>query len=67
MNSLSLEKRLTALEGEVARLKSRLESREPWWERIAGTFADDPVYQEAMKLGRQYRQSQRPRSTRKRR
>ena len=55
-----LEKRLAALEEELARLKSkveRMDALEPWWERIAGTFQEDPVYEKAMKLGRQYRRS----------
>jgi hypothetical protein len=29
-------------------------------EQIIGTFEDDPIYDEAMKLGRHYRQSLRP-------
>ena len=52
------------LEEELARLKSQVEkagASKPWWERIAGTFQDDPVYAKAMKLGRQYRRSQRNR------
>jgi hypothetical protein len=32
----------------------------PWWEEILGSFANDPVYDEAMQLGRQYRESLRP-------
>ncbi len=27
----------------------------PWWEQIAGTFTNDSAYDEAMKLGREYR------------
>lgn len=27
----------------------------PWWEQIAGTFADSSAYDEAMRLGREYR------------
>ena len=50
---------------EVERLRSRVEAGgtppTPWWERITGTFADDPVHKEAMKLGRTYRESLRPR------
>lgn len=34
----------------------------PWWERIAGTFADSPAYEEAMRLGREYRESLRTNS-----
>ena len=29
----------------------------PWWEEITGTFADDSTYDEAMQLGREYRNS----------
>jgi len=60
-----LENRLAVLEAELAKLKSKVEGADaskPWWEEIAGTFQDDPVYAGAMKLGRQYRQSQQPRA-----
>ena len=30
----------------------------PWWEEIAGTFADNLAFEEAVKLGNQYRQSE---------
>jgi hypothetical protein len=55
-----LEERLALLENEVARLKSKVESNSspaPWWEKITGTFADNSAYDEAMKLGREYRNS----------
>jgi hypothetical protein len=55
-----LEERVALLEAEVARLKSKVESdlsSRPWWEKVAGTFADDPAYDEAMRLGREYRDS----------
>ena len=69
MAKAKLEDRVTALEAEVARLKEKLESAanssKPWWEQIAGTFANDPVYEEAMRLGREYRESQRPKAPRK--
>ena len=60
MTSAQLEKRLAALEEELAKLKEKVQGQDasqPWWERIAGTFQDDPVYEAAMKLGRQYRRS----------
>ncbi len=63
MSNTEVEKRLSALEKEVAFLKSQIgkkdEAKEPWWEEIAGTFADDPAYDEAMRLGREYRLAQR--------
>jgi ActR/RegA family two-component response regulator len=60
MESAQIEKRIAALEEELAKLRSKVEGTtavKPWWERIAGTFHDDPVYEEAMKLGRHYRRS----------
>jgi uncharacterized small protein (DUF1192 family) len=47
MNTKELENRLSILEAEFALLKSKVEkkeeTKEPWWEEIAGTFADDPI------------------------
>lgn len=57
-----LEERLTLLEAEVDRLKRKIEPNPadlPWWEKIAGTFVENPAYDEAMKLGREYRESDR--------
>ena len=58
MPSAKLEKRIAALEEEPSTLKNRIDAIDttlPWWQRIAGTFQDDPVYAKAMKLGREYR------------
>ena len=64
-----LEQRVTDLEAEVSDLKRKLDALDtfqPWWEQIVGTFEGDPIYDEAMKLGRHYRQSLRPKvSTRR--
>jgi hypothetical protein len=65
MASARLEQRVAALEAEVAQLKRKLEEQNsitPWWEQIAGTFQNDPIYECAMRLGQQYRQSLRPKS-----
>jgi hypothetical protein len=55
MAPLQLEKRVAKFEQELADLESRRErpsaSGIPWWDRIAGTFANDPAHDEAMNLG----------------
>lgn len=63
MSGSSLEDRLATLEAEVAELKHRLNDQEPkksGWKAIEGTFLNDPYYEEAMKLGREGRESLRP-------
>ncbi len=59
MSNPEIEARLANLETEVSRLKAQIQNLEPtpWWESILGTFADDPAYDEAMRLGREYRES----------
>ena len=62
MALLPLEERVALLESEVTQLKRVLNQgaavRPPWWEQIAGTFANDPAFDEAMRLGREYRERQ---------
>ncbi len=64
-----IESRLTALEGELARLKSQLgkptESSEDWLDKTYGAFANDPGFDEMVELGRKYRESLRPKPSRK--
>ncbi len=62
-STANLEERVAILERELALIRSRVDqtgSGKPWWERIAGTFQNDPVYEEARQLGLQYRRSQGP-------
>jgi hypothetical protein len=54
------EQRISQLEHDVDVLRRKVagdEEQAPWWERIAGTFDKDPIYEQAMKLGRKYRAS----------
>jgi hypothetical protein len=61
MSETKIEKRLAALESEVAELRKKIspakEVIQPWWEINSGEFANDPMFEEAMELGRQYRKS----------
>jgi hypothetical protein len=65
MANAGVEERIAALENRVEALQHLLEERLPdgpakedgGWRAIIGTFADDPLYEEAMRLGREWRQS----------
>jgi hypothetical protein len=59
----SLQHRVQVIEQELAHLKRQMgvTDQRPWWEQIWGTFANDPAFEEAMRLGREYRESLRPR------
>ena len=63
MTSTELEQRLTRVEQEVARLKSERKAspRHPVQalEGIHNTFQNDQAFQEAARLGRQWRRARR--------
>ncbi len=62
----TLEERLVTLETRLNTLQRQFEERLPetkpnvkrGWEAIVGTFADDPLYDEAMRMGREWRERQ---------
>lgn len=59
----TVEERLAALEEKVAKLTGETtpgEAEMPWWKRIVGVYKDDPEFDEAERLGREYRESLRP-------
>ena len=68
MAKAALALRVANLEAEVAQLKVQLtkpsEASGDWLDAIYGVFDNDPIYAEAMRLGREYRESLRPKATR---
>jgi hypothetical protein len=62
MTVAQLEQRVKALEESFHCLQKRLDSlaegKQPWWREHAGQFADDPEFDEIIRLGREYRRSQ---------
>ena len=62
----TIEERLVTLETRLDDLQHQIEARLPaaapkpkrGWKAIVGTFADDPLYDEAMRLGREWREHQ---------
>ena len=64
MAARTLEDRVTIIEQELERLKqqlqaAKLQDTEPRWKQIVGVFKDDPLFDEAERLGREWRESQR--------
>jgi hypothetical protein len=64
MSLAELEKRVAALEEAVARIEAQggptTASQRHWWHDDAGAFANDPVFDEIIRLGREYRKSLHP-------
>lgn len=63
MSPATIEQRLSALEKEVADLKTRLQTTNGagyWLVRVAGSMKDYPEFAEVIRLGREIRQADRP-------
>lgn len=64
MSSESIETRLAALEREVAILKRQIERPEPspastnWVDEVSGSMEKFPEFEEVVRLGQEWRQSQ---------
>lgn len=67
-SSIKLESRVAALEAKVEQLQRKLDvvdpESKPWWAHLVGAFADGSAFEEAMRLGREYRESLRPKPRR---
>ena len=59
---ISLEERVSTLEQKFSELERRVvpQRREKDWRRTFGMFKDDPGFDEMIRLGREYRESQMP-------
>ncbi len=58
----TIDQRLAAVEKEVAQLKSHMQQlatgeAEPWYLKHAGRFANDPDFDEIVRLGREIRKA----------
>lgn len=56
----ALEKRVARVEKELAQLKRVVLSpstKPDWFQKIAGSFRDDPDFGEILRLGREFRRS----------
>ncbi len=54
----TIEQRLELLEAQVSELKQRLDqanSRANWFDKVAGSFQNDPEFDEILRLGREIR------------
>ena len=67
MANIALEERILRLEAEMEAIKNHLAvvststpPIQPWWEQVAGSFADDALFEAATTLGAKYRQELKP-------
>jgi hypothetical protein len=67
MAATTVEERLSALELRLEALQRQLDERllqttqtkeKRGWQAIVGTFANDPLYDEAMRMGQEWRNTQ---------
>lgn len=59
----TLEERLEILEREMTQVKARLEPQDsskanPWLTHVYGAFKNDPLFEESVRYGREWRESQ---------
>jgi hypothetical protein len=68
MRRRRVKSKISGLESEVTRLRRIIatapERPNDWLRRLAGAFANDPAFEEAMRLGRKWREADRPKERR---
>ena len=55
-----IEKRLAAVEAEVADLRRRIAPATSWTDRVKGSFKDEPAFDDVIAYGRAHREADRP-------
>ncbi|MDZ8257997.1 hypothetical protein [Nostoc sp. ChiQUE01b] len=59
--SQQLEARVAILETELAQMKQMLygfvQKKSFWWLEVAGSFENDPTFEEAVRFGQEWRKS----------
>ena len=60
--AMKLEQRVTVLERELRKVRSELKSvrtgsQQPWWKQLAGSFKNDPIFDEIIEAGHAHRRS----------
>jgi hypothetical protein len=61
--STTIEQRLENVESELAALKGEMKTLKPdpnWISSLCGTFKDDPEFDEVLRLGKEFRDAERP-------
>jgi len=68
MKESSLEKRVEALERELLNLRTDMEKspEASGWKAFVGAFVNDPYFKKAMDIGKNYRESLKPKRRTKR-
>ena len=59
----TIESRLEAVEEAIEELKHKLEIQPPapnWLDQVIGIFKNEPAFDEVVRLGREFRMSDRP-------
>ncbi len=60
--SQQLEARVAVLEKELVQMKELLsgfvEEKKPWWLKVAGSFEDDPTFDEAVRFRQEWRDAE---------
>jgi hypothetical protein len=68
MSNKQIRERLDSIQQELDELRRSIAGGKPSeWRAAAGSFANDPLFEKAMKFGADYRKSMRPKQRRKRR